>query len=48
MKKILVYLVVILGGGLSLATCLYILLSLLIMIIYKIYRKIKYHASIYD
>ncbi|MBQ7707176.1 MAG: hypothetical protein IJT72_05295 [Lachnospiraceae bacterium] len=48
MKNALVWLVVILGGGFSLILCLYILLSLVAMIIYKIYRKIRYHASLYD
>ncbi|MBQ9198817.1 MAG: hypothetical protein IJ141_05220 [Lachnospiraceae bacterium] len=48
MKNFLVWLVVILGGGFSLILCLYILLSLVAMIIYKIYRKIRYHASLYD
>lgn len=48
MKNFLVWLVVILGGGFSLILCLYILLSLVVMIIYKIYRKIRYHASLYD
>ncbi|MBQ9234549.1 MAG: hypothetical protein IJ167_11035 [Lachnospiraceae bacterium] len=48
MKNFLDWLVVILGGGFSLILCLYILLSLVVMIIYKIYRKIRYHASLYD
>ena len=48
MKNILVWLLVVLGGGFSFILCLYILLSLVVMIIYKIYRKIRYHASLYD
>ena len=48
MKTILTWLVIIVGGGLSFASCLYIMLSLVCMIIYKIYRKIRYHASLYD
>lgn len=48
MGNILLWIVVILGGGLSLILCLYMIISMFVMIIYKIYRKIRYHASLYD
>lgn len=38
----------IVGGGISLVTTLYLTFSMFIMIGYKIYRKIKYGASLYD
>lgn len=48
MSNILGWIVVILGGGFSLILCLYMVLSLFVMVGYKIYRKIRYHASLYD
>ncbi|MBR1599692.1 MAG: hypothetical protein IJ661_12390 [Lachnospiraceae bacterium] len=48
MGNILLWIVVILGGGLSLILCLYMIISMFVMVIYKIYRKIRYHASLYD
>ncbi|MBR1866566.1 MAG: hypothetical protein IJ801_08675 [Lachnospiraceae bacterium] len=45
---ILLWIVIIVGGGTGLLSCLYIIVSLLGMIIYKVYRKIRYHASLYD
>lgn len=44
----LIWLVVILGALLGLVSSLYIIVSLIGMIIYKIYRKCKYHVSLYD
>ncbi len=48
MSTILLWIIIILGGGMSLILCLYMIISLIVMIIYKIYRKIRYHASLYD
>lgn len=48
MGNILRWLVVIIGGGFSLLTCLYMIISLFVMIGYKIYRKIRFGASLYD
>ena len=48
MSNILEWLVVILGGGFSLIICLYMIVSLIVMIAYKIYRKVRFHASLYD
>lgn len=48
MNNILGWLVIIIGGGFSLITCLYMVVSLFTMIFYKIYRKIRFHASLYD
>ncbi len=48
MDKILLWIVVILCGGLTFILCAYMVLALIGMIIYKIYRKIRYHASLYD
>ncbi len=48
MSDILGWLVVIIGGGFSLVVCLYMVLSLIGMVAYKIYRKVRFHASLYD
>lgn len=48
MGNIVLWIVVILGGGSSLILCIYMVLSMFVMIIYQIYRKIRYHASLYD
>ena len=45
---ILMWLVVIIAGGLSLALCLYMVLSMFVVIGYKIYRKIRYNISLFD
>lgn len=45
---ILIWIVIIIGGGTGLLSSLYIVVSMLAMIGYKIYRKFKYHASLYD
>lgn len=46
--NILIWLVIILGGLLGFVSSMYILVSLIGMIIYKIYRKCRYHVSLYD
>lgn len=48
MSNILGWLVVIIGGGFSLVVCLYMVISLFVMVAYKIYRKVRFHASLYD
>lgn len=48
MSNILGWLVVIIGGGFSLIVCLYMVVSLIAMVGYKIYRKVRFHASLYD
>ena len=48
MSNILGWLVVIIGGGFSLIVCLYMIVSLIAMVGYKIYRKVRFHASLYD
>ncbi len=41
-------LLIIFGGSVGILSTIYILISLFGTIIYKIFRKIKYHASLYD
>lgn len=48
MMNILLWILIVIGGAVGAFSTLYIVVSLFAMIIYKIYRKIKYHASIYD
>lgn len=44
--NILLWIVIIIGGGIGLFSCLYIVVSLFATIIYKFYRKFKYHISV--
>lgn len=46
--NIILWIVVIIGGGTGLLSCLYIVFSLFGVLGYKIYRKIRYHTSLYD
>ena len=48
MSDILGWLVVIIGGGFSLIVCLYMVVSLIAMVVFKVYRKVRFHASLYD
>ncbi|MBO5469845.1 MAG: hypothetical protein J6A03_08945 [Lachnospiraceae bacterium] len=48
MSDILGWLVVIIGGGFSLVVCLYMVVSLIAMVVFKVYRKVRFHASLYD
>lgn len=42
------WILVFIGGATGALSTLYLLVSLFAVISYKIYRKIKYHASLYD
>lgn len=46
--NIFLWLIIIIGGAVGALSTFYIVISLFAVIFYKIYRKIKYHASIYD
>lgn len=46
--KILMWFVVIFGGGIGLLSCLYMVVALFAVIGYKIYRKVKYGYSLYQ
>ena len=46
--NIFLWILIFIGGAAGAFSTLYIVVSLFAMIFYKIYRKIKYHASIYD
>ena len=48
MSDILGWLVVIIGGGFILVVCLYMVVSLIAMVVFKVYRKVRFHASLYD
>lgn len=43
-----IILLVIIGGSLGALSSLYLVVSMIWMLIYKIYRKIRFHASLYD
>lgn len=46
--KLLMWLLIIFGGGIGLFSTLYIVVSLFGVIGFKIFRKIKYGMSLYD
>lgn len=46
--NIFLWLLIFIGGAAGALSTLYIVISLFAMIVYKLYRKIKYHVSIYD
>lgn len=48
MNNILGWIVIVLAGGFSLALCLYMVLSLIVVAVYKFYRKFRYGMSLYD
>lgn len=46
--NILGWIIIIVAGGFSLALCLYMVLSMFVVIGYKIFRKAKYGISLFD
>ncbi|MGN0168956.1 MAG: hypothetical protein ACI4AB_13040 [Acetatifactor sp.] len=42
------WLMIIIGGAAGLLSTLYIVVSIFAVIFYKIYRKMRYHISLYD
>ena len=42
------WILVFIGGATGALSTVYIIISLFAVLFYKIYRKVKYHASIYD
>ncbi len=42
------WILVFIGGATGALSTLYLLVSLFAVIFYKVYRKIKYHTSLYD
>ncbi len=46
--NILMWIVIVIGCLLGLVSSLYIVVSMIAMIGYKIYRKCKYNMSLYD
>ncbi len=46
--NIFLWILVFIGGTTGALSTLYIIVSLFAVIFYKIYRKIKYHISIYN
>lgn len=46
--NIFMWILIFIGGATGALSTLYIIVSLFAVIFYKIYRKVKYHTSIYD
>lgn len=46
--NILMWILIFIGGATGALSTLYIVVSLFAVIFYKIFRAVKYHASLYD
>ena len=46
--NIVLWILVFIGGATGALSTVYIIISLFAVLFYKIYRKVKYHASMYD
>lgn len=46
--NIAVWLMVVIGGAAGLLSTLYIVVAIFAVIIFKLYRKARYHISLYD
>ncbi|MDE6619156.1 MAG: hypothetical protein K2K74_01450 [Lachnospiraceae bacterium] len=46
--NILMWILIFIGGATGALSTLYIVVSLFAVLFYKVYRKVKYHASLYD
>ncbi|MDE5699801.1 MAG: hypothetical protein K2I96_20755 [Lachnospiraceae bacterium] len=46
--NILMWILIFIGGATGALSTLYIVVSLFAVLFYKVYRKMKYHASLYD
>lgn len=46
--NIFMWILIFIGGATGALSTLYLIVSLFAVLFYKIYRKIKYHISIYD
>lgn len=42
------WILVFIGGATGALSTVYIIISLFAVLFYKVYRKVKYHASMYD
>ena len=42
------WILIFIGGATGALSTIYIIISLFAVLFYKIYRKVKYHASIFD
>lgn len=46
--NILLYLLMIVGGGAGIASALYLTFAIPVVLVWKIYRKVKYKISLFD
>lgn len=46
--NIFMWILIIIGGAAGALSTLYIIISLFVVLFFKIYRRIKYHISLYD
>jgi len=42
------WILIFIGGATGALSTIYIIVSLFAVLFYKLYRKVKYHASLYD
>lgn len=46
--NIVTWIMIIVGGLAGVLSCLYLMVGMPVLIVWKIYRKIRYHIAIYD
>ncbi|MDE7267775.1 MAG: hypothetical protein K2N89_09965 [Lachnospiraceae bacterium] len=46
--NIVLWILIFIGGATGALSAVYIMISLFAMIFFKLYRKVKYHISLYD
>ncbi len=48
MMNVIVWIMIIVGGAAGLLSTLYLVLMMPILLVWKIYRKVKYHIPLYE
>lgn len=46
--NIIVWIMIFIGGLTGILSCLYLVVAMPVLIVWKMYRRIRYHISLYD
>ena len=46
--NIFIWIMIILGGGVGILSCAYLVLAMPVLLVWKICRKVKYHIGLFD
>ena len=46
--NICIWIMIILGGGVGILSCAYLVLAMPVLLVWKICRKVKYHIGLFD